>query len=69
MFDFLRSIFSLGTIQAVLAFFEIFFVVYLVGYSSFLFISVVAGGNEIFEGTKKSGCATRFTATIIFPSA
>lgn len=53
MFDFLRSIFSLGTIQAVLAFFEIFFVIYLVGYSSFLFISVVAGGNEIFEGTKK----------------
>lgn len=27
--------------------------VYLIGYSSFLFSSVLAGGNEIFEGTKK----------------
>ena len=53
MFEVLRTIFPLGTVQTVLAFFEIFFVVYLIGYSSFLFSSVLAGGNEIFEGTKK----------------
>ena len=53
MFDFLRTLFTLGTVQTVLAFFEGFFVLYLVGYSSFLFISVIVGGNEIFEGTKK----------------
>nr|WP_325199494.1 glycosyltransferase [uncultured Oscillibacter sp.] len=53
MFDFLHAIFSLGTVRAVLAFFEVFFIIYLVGYASFLFISVVVGGNEIFEGTKK----------------
>ena len=53
MLEVLRTIFPLGTVQTVLAFFEIFFVVYLIGYSSFLFSSVLAGGNEIFEGTKK----------------
>ncbi len=53
MFEVLRTVFPLGTVQTVLAFFEIFFVVYLIGYSSFLFSSVLAGGNEIFEGTKK----------------
>ena len=53
MFEVLRTIFPLGTVQTVLAFFEIFFVVYLIGYSSFLFSSVLAGGNEIFEGTKR----------------
>lgn len=53
MFEVLRTIFPLGTVQTVLAFFEIFFVVYLIGYSSFLFSSVLAGGNENFEGTKK----------------
>lgn len=53
MFEFLRSVFSISTVQAVLAVFEIFFVVYLVGYATFLFVSVVVGGNEIFEGIKK----------------
>lgn len=53
MFEFLRSVFTMGFVQTVLAFFEIFFVIYLVGYSSFLFVSVVVGGNEIFEGAKK----------------
>ena len=53
MFDFLRSMFTLSFMQTVLTFFEVFFIVYLVGYSSFLFTSVIVGGNEIFEGTKK----------------
>ena len=53
MFEFIRSIFSMETMRTLLSFFEIFFVVYLVGYSSFLFTSVVVGGNEIFEGIKK----------------
>lgn len=41
------------TARTVLTFFEIFFIVYLAGYSSFLFISVLVGGNEVFEGAKK----------------
>lgn len=53
MSAFVRSIIPIGTIQAILAFFGIFFVVYLVGYATFLFASVVVGGNEIFEGVKK----------------
>lgn len=53
MFELIRSMFTLDFIQMVLTFFETFFVIYLVGYSSFLFISILVGGNEIFEGTKK----------------
>ncbi len=53
MFDFIRSLFSMEAIQTFLSFFEIFFIIYLVGYATFLFTSVVVGGNEIFEGIKK----------------
>lgn len=53
MLAFIRSLISLGTVQTLLAFFEIFFVIYLVGYSTFLFASVVVGGNEVFEGIKR----------------
>ncbi|WP_325228437.1 hypothetical protein, partial [Oscillibacter sp.] len=55
MFDFLHAIFSLGTVRAVLAFFEVFFIIYLVGYASFLFISVVVGGAGIWEGPRRRG--------------
>lgn len=53
MFDFLRSIVTIETVQAILSVAEAFFVLYLVGYSTFLFVSVIVGGNEIFEGVKK----------------
>lgn len=33
--------------------FSTFFIVYLVGYASFLFISVIVGSNEVFTGIKK----------------
>lgn len=67
MFEFLRSLFDLGFMQTVLAVFEIFFVIYLVGYSSFLFISVLAGGNEIFEGTKKRRLRNEITHDYYVP--
>lgn len=40
-------------LASIIKFFEIFFVVYLIGYASFLFISVIVGSNEVFTGIKK----------------
>ena len=40
-------------VKVVLTIFETFFVVYLIGYASFLFASVIMGSNEVFEGLKK----------------
>ncbi len=40
-------------VKIILYYTEIFFVIYLLGYSTFLFISVVSGGNELFENIKK----------------
>lgn len=40
-------------IKAVISFAEVFFVIYLIGYASFLFISVLSGGNETFNSMKK----------------
>ncbi|WMI82632.1 glycosyltransferase family 2 protein [Anaerotignum sp. MB30-C6] len=53
MFDFLYDYFTLESVKTILYYTEIFFVIYLLGYSSFLFISVVSGGNELFENMKK----------------
>lgn len=53
MFDFLYNIFTIEEVQTILYYTEIFFVIYLLGYSTFLFISVVSGGNELFENIKK----------------
>ena len=53
MFDFLYNVFEIETVQTILYYTQIFFVVYLLGYSTFLFISVVAGGNELFENIKR----------------
>lgn len=39
--------------KQMLTFFEIFFVIYLLGYASFLFASVIIGSNEVFEGLKR----------------
>jgi len=39
--------------QEILLVSEVFFIVYLIGYASFLFASVIVGGNEVFEGLKK----------------
>lgn len=53
MFDFLLNIFTIENVKTILYYAEIFFVVYLLGYSTFLFISVISGGNELFENIKK----------------
>lgn len=53
MFSFLQEIFTLETVRTILTYVEIFFVIYLLGYSTFLFVSVVSGGNELFESIKK----------------
>lgn len=53
MFDFLYDYFTLESVKTILYYTEIFFVIYLLGYSSFLFISMVSGGNELFENMKK----------------
>lgn len=53
MFDFLLDLFTLEAVETILYFTSIFFVVYLLGYSTFLFISVISGENELFENIKK----------------
>lgn len=44
---------GVSIIKNILLFSEVFFVIYLLGYASFLFISVIVGSNELFEGLKK----------------
>lgn len=44
---------AIETVKTILSVAEIFFIVYLIGYASFLFLSVVIGSNEVFEGLKK----------------
>lgn len=53
MFEFLNDVFTIETVKTILFYAEIFFVIYLIGYSTFLFVSVVSGGNELFENIKK----------------
>ena len=53
MFDFLNEVFTIDTVRTILTCAELFFVIYLLGYSAFLFSSVVVGGNELFEDAKR----------------
>lgn len=53
MFDFIYNHVTLEMVQDLLIYVNIFFVIYLLGYSTFLFCSVLAGGNELFEDVKK----------------
>lgn len=53
MLDFIYDIFTLEMVQSILSYAGIFFVVYLLGYATFLFVSVIVGGNELFENIKK----------------
>lgn len=53
MFDFIYDIFTLDTVMALLSIIEVFFLIYLLGYASFLFASVIAGSNQLFEDMKK----------------
>ena len=53
MFDFFRSVFTVETVKQILLIAEIFFVLYLAGYSTFLFASVIVGSNQLFTDIKK----------------
>lgn len=53
MLEWIYGIFTVDTIKLLLYYSEIFFVVYLLGYSTFLFVSVLVGGNQLFEDVKK----------------
>lgn len=53
MFSFLQEIFTYEVVRNMLIYLQVFFVIYLFGYSTFLFVSVIAGGNELFESIKK----------------
>lgn len=53
MFDFLTQIFTVEFAKTVLYVASIFFMIYLMGYATFLFASVIVGSNEIFEDIKK----------------
>ena len=54
MFDFLHEFFTLETVKTILYYVEFFFFFYMIGYSTFLFLSVIVGGNELFEDIKKN---------------
>lgn len=51
--QFLYANFDIETVKTILYYTEIVFVLYLIGYSTFLFASVIAGGNELFENIKR----------------
>lgn len=51
--EFLLMHFEIETVKTILYYTEILFVLYLIGYTTFLFASVVAGGNELFENIKR----------------
>lgn len=51
--DWIYDLFTVDMVKELLYYVEIFFIIYLIGYSTFLFCSVVAGGNQLFENMKK----------------
>jgi biofilm PGA synthesis N-glycosyltransferase PgaC len=53
MMDFVHSIFTADTVKSILVYVEVFFVLYLIGYSTFLFSSVLVGNNQLFTDIKK----------------
>ena len=53
MLDFLHTIFTVDTVKQILKVIEVFFVLYLAGYSTFLFASVLVGSNQLFADIKK----------------
>jgi len=53
LLEWIYDVFTVDMIKTVLYYTEIFFVIYLLGYSTFLFVSVLVGGNQLFEDIKK----------------
>lgn len=52
MTNFLFDLFTIETVEVILFYTSIFFILYLFGYSAFLFISVLTGEEELFENIK-----------------
>lgn len=53
MFAFFHNTFSVDTIKTLLYYIEIFFVLYLIGYSTFLFASTIVSSSQLFKDNKK----------------
>ena len=53
MLDFVYDIFTEEMVMNMLSILEALFLIYLMGYASFLFASVIAGSNQLFEDVKK----------------
>ena len=53
MFNFIYDNVSVDSVLTLLTILEIFFLIYLLGYASFLFASVIVGSNQLFEDVKK----------------
>ena len=53
MLDWIYDVFTVDMVKTILYYVEIFFVLYLIGYSTFLFSSVIVGGNQLYEDQKK----------------
>lgn len=51
--DFLLEIFTEDVVKGLVFGLEIFFIVYLIGYATFLFASVIVGSNQLFTDIKK----------------
>ncbi|MDI9468735.1 MAG: glycosyltransferase [Bacillota bacterium] len=53
IFDFVHNVFTEDGVRSLLENVENFFVLYLAGYSTFLFVSVLIGSNQLFTDIKK----------------
>lgn len=51
--DWIYNLLTVDMVKNLLYYAEIFFVLYLIGYSTFLFCSVIVGGNQLFEDMRK----------------
>lgn len=51
--EWVRSLCTEETVKVILTYAEVFFVLYLAGYATFLFASMLAGSSELFEDVKK----------------
>lgn len=54
MFAFFYNTFNIETVKTVLYYIEIFFVLYITGYSTFLFVSTLVSSAQLFKDTRKA---------------
>ena len=58
---------SFELIKLILTWVEIFFVIYLVGYSTFLFVAVVTGSVSLYKKKTAGGFEKRFPKGSLYP--